>query len=131
MAMHGGTATSSNKNAKTAASKQSRPKQIAEPESEKLIAAVEQLMWREVGIIRSRKSLEAAMTALSQLTAPEAHTRRGFEARNVLEVARLITRSALARLESRGAHYRTDYPETDDKRFQKHSVVAGEKVRFE
>jgi L-aspartate oxidase len=42
----------------------------------------------------------------------------------------LITRSALARLESRGAHYRMDYPVHDDLKFLKHSVITGEKIRF-
>ena len=131
IAMRAEAETSTSKTAKSTAPKQSKPKNVAEPEAEKLIAAVEQIMWRDVGIVRSRKSLEAAMAALADLKAPAAHSRRGYEARNVLEVAQLITRSALARLESRGAHYRTDYPETDDKRFQKHSVVAGENIRFE
>ena len=43
----------------------------------------------------------------------------------------LIAKSALAREESRGAHYRTDFPVHDDKKFLKHSVVAGEKIKFE
>ena len=132
IAMHGAPASRA-KNAKSQSatrSKQNRPKVVAEPEAEKLIANVEAIMWREVGVVRSRKSLEAAMAELSELRAPAPHSRRGYEAENILVVARLITRSALARLESRGAHYRTDYPETDDKKFQKHSVVAGEKVRF-
>jgi len=43
----------------------------------------------------------------------------------------LIARSALARLESRGAHYRLDYPSHDDARFKKHSVVRGDAIRFE
>ncbi|HKC70536.1 MAG TPA: hypothetical protein VKB60_02880 [Terriglobales bacterium] len=43
----------------------------------------------------------------------------------------LITRSALAREESRGAHYRTGFPAPDDKRFLKHSVVRGDSIRFQ
>jgi len=42
----------------------------------------------------------------------------------------LVVRSALPRDESRGAHYRTDYPAHDDKKFLKHSVIKGETVRF-
>jgi len=43
----------------------------------------------------------------------------------------LVGRSALGREESRGAHYRTDYPDHNDVKFRKHSVAAGEKIRFE
>jgi succinate dehydrogenase/fumarate reductase flavoprotein subunit len=41
-----------------------------------------------------------------------------------------VARSALAREESRGAHYRMDYSDHDDKKFLKHSVVRGDSVRF-
>jgi L-aspartate oxidase len=57
-------------------------------------------------------------------------TRRCWEARNIHQAALLIARSALAREESRGAHYRTDFPAHKDG-FLKHSVVCGQEISFE
>ena len=62
---------------------------------------------------------------------PMENSRRAYEANNIWQCGLLIARSALARLESRGAHYRTDYPAHDDAKFAKHSVLAGERVKFE
>jgi succinate dehydrogenase/fumarate reductase flavoprotein subunit len=42
----------------------------------------------------------------------------------------LIARSGLARHESRGAHYRTDYPVHDDEHFKRHSIVQGNSIHF-
>jgi L-aspartate oxidase len=57
-------------------------------------------------------------------------TRRSHEAANLHLTGLLVARSALAREESRGAHYRIDYPAHDDKKFLKHSVVKSESLRF-
>ena len=101
--------------------------------AEKLIHAVQELMWKNVGIVRSNTLLQGALERLTKLAAdvPARHSRRDAEAHNLHDVALLITRSALARRESRGAHYRTDYPEHDDAHFKKHSILQADKVRFE
>jgi L-aspartate oxidase len=101
-------------------------------DAERFIQSVQQLMWSKVGIVRSRQGLTEAVqrlqAALPELPSPT--SRRNSEARNIHTAALLIARSALARLESRGAHYRTDYPEHDDTRFRKHSIVGEKGVRF-
>jgi len=56
--------------------------------------------------------------------------RRLYELRSIHTVVGLIARCALARRESRGGHFRTDYPQKDEA-FRKHSVVSrGADVRF-
>ena len=69
-------------------------------------------------IVRDGAGLSEACERLARPAQPE-----GSEARNMREVALLIARCALAREESRGAHFRTDYPEKRAE-FAKHSVVG-------
>ena len=90
-------------------------------------------MWKHVGIVRTGSELKQAIKDLDEIGAQVSrpHSRREFEARNLQIAGLLVTRAALAREESRGAHYRTDYPDHNDAKFQKHSVVAGDKIRFE
>jgi L-aspartate oxidase len=62
----------------------------------------------------------------------ESATRADHELHNLHTLATLICRSALAREESRGSHYRSDFPYRDDDAFQKHSLVQhGKDVTFE
>ncbi|HSK43954.1 MAG TPA: L-aspartate oxidase [Candidatus Binatia bacterium] len=105
----------------------------AKNDAEAFILGVQQLMWNKVGIVRSRLGLTEAIEQLqasAQELLPPETSRRNCEARNIHTAALLIARSALARLESRGAHYRTDYPEHDEARFKKHSIVGEKGVRF-
>jgi len=100
---------------------------------EALIAEMQDLMWNEVGIVRTKESLKRAVARLEELAPRVAHpnTRRAYEAQNIRLAGSLVARSALAREESRGAHYRTDFPAHDDARFLKHSMVENDNIRFE
>lgn len=91
---------------------------------------VRRLMWNYVGIVRSVRRLLGARRRLDLLT-QEVHeyvlssplTPDLAELRNIVTVATLIVESALQRQESRGLHYVIDYPETDDERFLRDTVL--------
>jgi L-aspartate oxidase len=92
-----------------------------------------QLMESNVGIVRDGERLQRAVGRLVEILAalPGPINREQAEARNIAESGLIIARSALARTESRGGHFRSDYPAKDDAQFRKHSILQGERVRFE
>ena len=108
------------------------PSGSASVDAEQFIRDIQQLSWNKIGIVRSRQGLTDAVKHLqaSAERLPISCSRRLCEARNLHTTALLIARSALARLESRGAHYRIDYPAHDDARFRKHSIISEKAVRF-
>jgi L-aspartate oxidase len=82
------------------------------------------LMWRNVGITRRLKPLQEAIEIIrfwqryvmdKAFDAPA-----GWECQNMLTVALLMAQAAVAREESRGVHYRYDFPDRDDTRFSMH-----------
>ena len=80
---------------------------------------VRRLMWERVGLLRRRESINRALFEFEQITrAP-----LSLASRNFLTVATLIARSALWREESRGAHFRLDFPQTDDEHWCTHSII--------
>ncbi len=78
---------------------------------------IQRIAWEKCGIVRSAEGLREA-EALLEVLAPQSP-----EGRNMRQVALLIARCALARKESRGAQFRTDYPEKSEA-FARHSVVC-------
>ncbi len=85
--------------------------------------AVQDLMWRDVGIVRDAASLSRAKAVLSAWHAAlgPPTDRPSQEVADLLVCARLVTEAALLREESRGAHYRTDFPEPREE-WRKHIV---------
>jgi L-aspartate oxidase len=74
------------------------------------VRALRELMWDEAGLVRTGDGLRRA---LGRLAAIEREIPAGaVEARSLATVARLVTTAALARPESRGAHFRADHPAT-------------------
>jgi len=80
-------------------------------------------MWRSVGLFRDRDGLAEAVAALEQPDAAASPASAGeWRHHNLLTVARLIARAALRREESRGGHFRADFPARDDLHWQVHLV---------
>ena len=79
------------------------------PEDPATIATIRETMAREVGVVRSAETLRRALDRFDRMLERPQSTMVG----NLLVVARIITSAALQRTESRGGHYRSDFPEAD------------------
>jgi len=81
------------------------------------------LLWDNAGIIRSEKGLMTAATTLAawEKEAGRSTDRASYELANMVLVGRLVVEAALMRDESRGAHYRSDYPQSS-KEWLRHIV---------
>jgi succinate dehydrogenase / fumarate reductase flavoprotein subunit len=97
---------------------------------------LQKTMWNNVGIYRDKKGLEAAVTKIRELQSEymeisigdssEIYPRElvdAFILSGVLDVALVAAYSALKRTESRGSHYRLDYPKRDDNEWLKHTLA--------
>jgi L-aspartate oxidase len=92
-------------------------------------AAVRDLMWRSAGLFRSRDGLEGAVLRLDHVYRTERERVRAkstdgdaWRHLNLVTVAKLIARAALRREESRGGHFREDFPQRDDENWKFHAV---------
>jgi L-aspartate oxidase len=84
------------------------------------------VMWRNAGLLRSAQPLSEAIEIINfwcrYVLDKPFNKPDGWEMQNMLQVARLIATTALARVESRGAHYREDFPQADPA-WRKHQLV--------
>jgi L-aspartate oxidase len=93
-----------------------------------LTASLRSLMVRKMGIIRDAQRLREAQQDVDfwcrYVLVREFDARAGWELQNLLTIARLMIDAALQREESRGTHYRSDFPQRDDVRWAGRHVLA-------
>ena len=108
-------------------------------EADGITKRIKAVMWDKVGPLRDGAGLQQALDELNQLAeddAPRMHAptirrlRAVYEARSMLLTARLVVTGALARTESRGAHYRLDYPYRDDRNWLQNIFLHGNENRI-
>ncbi len=95
---------------------------------------LQKVMVRQVGLRRSKDGLLKGLEELKRqlpIFGAALHTREQLEFANMLTCALLLAESALAREESRGGHYREDFPERDDVRWRRHILIHREKGMLE
>jgi L-aspartate oxidase len=101
-----------------------------DPQIERWIEDLRSNMWKYAGLLRDAQGLEVMEHKLKALagTMPRGLSRRAIEARNLHRIASLIVTAALGRQESRGAHYRLDYPQRNPDSL--HSVMLDHHLFF-
>jgi len=96
--------------------------------------ALKDLMWYKAGILRKGKELEQALGQIEEFKSMVPGLRvqnirelmKALEFKNMLTVAEMVCRAALLRKESRGAHYRMDYPDEDNENWIKNILIRKE-----
>ncbi|HWI65883.1 MAG TPA: L-aspartate oxidase [Symbiobacteriaceae bacterium] len=90
-----------------------------------LWAEIQQIMWDKVGIARDASGLSEAIGRLEAIVGSLSgalQTKKGYQVANLATVALLVARAAKAREESRGGHFRTDFPQRNDEHWKRHIV---------
>ncbi len=102
---------------------------------------IQSTMWEHVGPIRTAEGLQKAFDILTEIrnnNIPRLYAsstwrlKDAVEVANMIEAAEMVTRSALMRTESRGAHCRLDYPDTNNRDWLKNVILAckGDKMEL-
>ena len=105
---------------------------------DELRRSLRKMMWEKAGMIRSEQSLDQALADIDSLKVQIEHVSMGdykelrqvLTLANMLTVSEMVARAAVKRTESRGVHYRIDYPESNDKRWLMNVLISKERGRM-
>lgn len=118
-------------NSKSIIDKYSKDILMEEVNTKEFKQKIQEIMWNGAGIIRNEHSMLIALEQILELSRNFPRSSKclnieEYEVKNMLTTARLIIQTALMRKESRGAHFRSDYPNTEDA--ATHSIITKDKL---
>jgi len=100
-----------------------------------VLNSLRSLMWRAVGVRRDKEGLETARKQIAKwgkyIHRHQFKTEQGWQLQNMLCVAAAVTQTALMRTESRGVHYRSDFPTCDDPGWKAHICIQQGQMTIE
>ena len=103
---------------------------------------IKNLMWEKVAIVRDEKTLNEALKELQEMQKDlsdlnvsdknqyNTELLTALEVINMVEICILVVKSAILRRESRGAHFRSDFPESNDA-WKRSIILNKNKIKFE
>lgn len=109
------------------------PARLKYEEIQNMKEKLKTLMWEKVGIIRKGSDLKQVISELTRMSKKINYmpdNKYELELKNMMAVSLLISQAALARKESRGAHYRIDFPMQDDIHWRRHQTFKKRKLFF-
>ena len=100
-----------------------------------LIKSLKKMMWQKVGIVRNPDDIEKALAQIGGFRSESLKCRietpkdlmHNLGLRNMLLLSEMVCRAALLRTESRGSHWRPDYPQEDNANWLKNIIIRKEK----
>jgi fumarate reductase (CoM/CoB) subunit A len=108
------------------------------------ISRLKEIMYRSVGVVRERDALETAQKEISELKDQAGHDLKitpgkifnydqihAFELFNMIDLCQMTVKAALTRQESRGAHYRRDFPDLDNQNWLKNIIFQRRNGRMQ
>lgn len=95
---------------------------------------LKEMMWENTGFVRNEKDLQRALDYLNERLAElqncKQFSHEYYECLNMFICGKLITEPAIFRKESRGAHFREDYPQKDDLNYKRHTCIEKSRGLF-
>jgi len=109
--------------------KPDQKKELTSSQRKKLTQQIKKLMWENVGLVREEGRLMNALKEINNIIDSVQNLQNSRYIMDLLIVAKAVVLSALNRKESRGAHYRKDYPKENEE-FRKHSIIKDKSMKI-